>query len=53
MNGDLVCYLVPSWKRTGTVLPKLSVGGGESPEANRERVKGKMTPTLRNMETDG
>lgn len=36
---------------TGTVLPKTDVGGGES--TNRPRVKGKMTPTLRNMEADG
>lgn len=43
-----------SWKRTGTARPKLNIGGGgERGEENRERVKGKMTPTLRNMVTVG
>lgn len=36
-----------SWKRTGTAECR---GVGEK---NLERVKGKMTPTLRNMERGG
>lgn len=39
-----------SWKRTGTA----ECGrGSERGEENRERVKGKMTSTLSNMETGG
>lgn len=42
-----------SWKRTGAVRTKLSTEGREQGGENGERVRGKMTPTLRNLDTDG
>lgn len=54
LSGQLVAGL---WKRTGTVRLQQIVGGGVGGGASSgklgERVKGKMTPTFSNMDTDG
>lgn len=43
-----------SWKRTGAVRIELRAGGGgRSERGGKQRIKGKTTPTLRNMETGG